>query len=174
MLTRAADGIDFNAIFFQKDKQGAVPVLLVQEHEAAQVRLRLSQVVGAAATVVGCGTTTLDTPSTAIEYMRMHLQATRISIECGPSVTSGLYAANKIGALSLSVLRRNPHKVGSRVEGRSDGSIPVIEQDATFQNAQFVHWMGQFVQVSSAVEKEQDIKEKDDAFQWTYDLFVRG
>ena len=119
---------------------------------------------------------------------------TRVSVECGPSVTASLYKDRRIDALSLSVLSCVEDSDLLLLDSAASlmdivhNHIPVIEADPTFQNEHFVEWMEDFEEVSSVVleeeeeeemggeigEEEEEEEEEEAQFQWTYNLFLRN
>ena len=153
VLTRSGEGLDFSAPFFTRcasspasgrrdvapsppPKQFQDPVLLVSTDSARRdVERRIAAVPAAHARVYsadfavggGNGIAPVLTPPLALDFARKVLGAQRISVECGPSITSELHNARAIKAVSLSIL------VAAEQDPTSRRRVaPVLDSDPLF------------------------------------------
>lgn len=161
VLTRTAKDINFNTPFFQQRQELGLekPILLVPNQNVERIRTNIAKIgANEVVQVVGFNSnnenndnndnnqTALSNPSLALNSMftTESINATRISIECGPSVTSALYASNSIDGLSLSILN------GTTKQDMMN--IPIIAKDPTFNSDRA--WANQFTCVSNQDKNE--------------------
>lgn len=179
VMTKAAEGIDFNAPFFQRQHQGAVPILLVEEKHFEGVVSRMGDAdCDAMADIFACKEDHIRTPSNVIDHLSSMIKCdssttasnyntsyvTRMSVECGPSVTSKLYEDDRIDALSLSVLTAT----------RDENNIPVIDNDPCFGNDRFLKWISNFEKISSDKPVDLLVENKmEETYRWEYNLYFR-
>jgi hypothetical protein len=169
VLTRLAQGIDFNAPFFQERYANGLepPILLVPKAHEDEVRAKCKPYMKGTkevATVISfiSQDTRIEDPSCALKALFEIKGVDRVSVECGPSVTSLLYETQSIDALSISTLRSYNANAGATIP-----PIPMIAYDPTFSGKR--QWASSFEPVSG--QHSTRMNEDTGTYYWTYDLY---
>ena len=124
VILSGSGDVDFaHPIFLKGCVNSEAPILLTALDRVESAKARLAKTSQSSARIIGVDPQLLS-PSFALKYCLRELSADRVSVECGPSISSELHCKGHIDALSLSILRCD--------DWRSMEKIPVVGVDTMF------------------------------------------